>query len=206
MNLYYQIDHLNKDCKIKKRYKKRKSKSFVKAFLSLLYIKVSTLGNTLPDYLNASQSEITSWSTFLLQGLNGETQIRCPYGYSGGQYQFTVVKSHLLGIVVGTGTNAVTSSDYALQTKIAQGTGSGQLEYSANGCGAVSAVNPTATMTLERIFRNASGGSITINEIGIYSLCHQNIYCLARDMISAAPVTMADGDYIKIIYTFTITV
>jgi len=76
-----------------------------------------------------------------------------------------------LGIVAGTGTNAVTISDYALQTQIAHGTGAGQLSYAA-------VLFPNTNVTVDgsncyydfnRTFTNSSVGSITINEIGLYS-------------------------------------
>jgi hypothetical protein len=72
------------------------------------------------------------------------------------------------GIQVGTGTATPTNTDYALQSKIPNGTGAGQLQY-----GSQQETDPAITaegnvdFLLTRDFTNASGGSITVNEIGV---------------------------------------
>ena len=80
------------------------------------------------------------------------------------------------GIVVGTGTDAVTILDYKLQTQIAHGTGAGQLSYAAM-------LFPDADVTVaggvcyydfNRTFTNSSDGAITIQEIGLYVLNNYN--------------------------------
>jgi hypothetical protein len=76
------------------------------------------------------------------------------------------------GIIVGTGTNAESFEDFALQTPIATGTGSGQLSYQATVVGGSGTATYTAgtkkwAQTISRIFNNNSGGSITVNEIAL---------------------------------------
>lgn len=92
------------------------------------------------------------------------------------------------GIVVGTGTNAVTPSDNKLQTAIAHGSGAGQLSY-----GSVSFTSPTTVggtksrITMSRTFTNNSAGNITVNEVAIYAFIadtggYADKFCITRDL------------------------
>lgn len=93
------------------------------------------------------------------------------------------------GLVVGTGTNAVDVTDYALQTQIDHGTGAGELQYSACTVAAPTFVGDTAELIITRLFTNASGGTITVEEIGAYvyvsvdaSILSSNNVCIVRDL------------------------
>ena len=91
-----------------------------------------------------------------------------------------------VGIVVGTGATAVTTSDNALDTQIAHGGGSGQLNYGASSCNGAVDSGVGCTMTFTRDFGNASGDTITIREIGIV-VRHSGYYCLiSRDIVTQA--------------------
>ena len=90
------------------------------------------------------------------------------------------------GIVVGIGTNAVTTGDYTVQTPIAHGSGAGQLNYGATASGGAVDAGGGCTLTVSRQFGNASGGSITIREV---CLCcqHSSFYfLLSRDIVTQA--------------------
>jgi len=71
------------------------------------------------------------------------------------------------GILVGTGTNAVTIGDYALQTKIAHGTSSGQLQYGTVSYGAPASDSTKTTYRTTRVFTNNSGSTVVVTEIGL---------------------------------------
>ena len=73
------------------------------------------------------------------------------------------------GILVGTGTNAESFEDYALQTKVATGNAATELAYGTHEAHAETYTSGTKTFEedLVRYFNNNSGGSITINEIGL---------------------------------------
>ena len=107
------------------------------------------------------------------------------------------------GSVVGTGTNAVTLADYALQTKIAHGSGSGQLQYSACTVAAPGYTASTITETITRIFTNAFGGTITINEIGLYGYSAYFYYCIARDL---ATIALTDGAQLTLNYIVQVSI
>jgi len=106
------------------------------------------------------------------------------------------------GIILGTGTNPVTISDYKLQTPITHGTGSGQLQYAAMVFDAFEVVDSTARFRSKRQFTNGSGATITIAEAGIYHF--DNVpyaFCSVRDVLSA-PVDILNGQIIEVRYTF----
>ena len=79
------------------------------------------------------------------------------------------------GIVVGTGTNAESVEDYALQTLIAHGDGAGELYYQAQDAydsGNTVYTSSTKTWANQigpRLFNNNSGGAIGVNEVGLYA-------------------------------------
>lgn len=110
------------------------------------------------------------------------------------------------GIVAGTGTNAVTMTDYALQTLIAHGTGAGQLSY-----GAVTFTGPTTSgktryFEFQRALTNGSGGSITVNEIGlyVYPTSTAYYYMYLRDVLGSG-VVVNNGQVLTIKYRVSVT-
>lgn len=94
------------------------------------------------------------------------------------------------GIAVGSGTNAVAMTDYALQTQIAHGTGAGQLYYWDNDGYPVdsSGANPRY-MNTSRAFQNQSGTTISVSEVALYvrfpdSGAVSRYFCMCRDLLS----------------------
>lgn len=110
------------------------------------------------------------------------------------------------GIVVGTGTNAVTVSDYALQTKIVTGSGAGQLSYQAQVVNSPVLAGSTVSFTLQRTFNNTSGGDITIQEVGliVYGVPYTWYFLIARDLTGGHLVQTAKSYVAQ--YTFGVTV
>jgi hypothetical protein len=125
-------------------------------------------------------------------------------------------KSDNIGIVIGTGNTAVTPQDYALGTKIAHGGAASQMRYGGQEILAPTFSDPNGSMVLRRLFENASGGSITVNEVGIYAPAGYKVYtsdyhyycyefCVARDVVSPG-IAIADTEWLKVTYTVQITV
>jgi hypothetical protein len=112
------------------------------------------------------------------------------------------------GIVVGTGTAAVTISDYHLQTIIANGTGSGQLQYGSVSFASPSTTGTTRQFTISRTFTNGSGASITVNEVALYvkfevSGPTVDYFCVERSLLT---FTITSGSSETVIYTIKATV
>jgi hypothetical protein len=134
----------------------KKSESYVQQFLQLLFaqftmapsthkVSVRDTGNTLRDVYAIGSAA----NNYLLDVLSG-----------AGVVTF--------GIVGGTGNAAPTISDYALGTLIAHGAGAGQLNYGAVSFGAPASDATTSQLTITRNLANASGGGITVEEVGLY--------------------------------------
>jgi hypothetical protein len=128
-----------------------KSKSFVKQFLDLWIVqslnapdvnsmRIRDTGNTLREIC-------FSHLTFAANALTGDITF---------------------GIVVGTGNVAPAINDYALGIQIAHGTGAGQIQYGNVAFGLPAGDAASSHFTVTRDFANASGGDITVNEIGLY--------------------------------------
>ena len=114
------------------------------------------------------------------------------------------------GIVVGTGTAAEDNADYALQTQIAHGSGAGQLEYGGQQETDPAIVGPNVDLLLTRNFVNASGDSITVEEIGLYVRIYDEelipaarYFLFLRDLETQA---VANGQTLTVIYTLRTTV
>jgi hypothetical protein len=93
---------------------------------------------------------------------------------SGSYIQYAVVPcanapagDTTYGILAGTGGAAPASNDYKIQTLIAQGIGSGQLQYQATAVGASGIVGANVDTIIARVVVNGSGGTITITEVGL---------------------------------------
>lgn len=107
------------------------------------------------------------------------------------------------GILVGTGSTAVDIDDYALDTKVVEGTGSGQMEH-----GNHSIVNSThdgssySYAGITRTFANNSGGSIVVAEIGLACRNHwestTNRYFLLLREVLGATVTVLDTEVLTV--------
>lgn len=110
-----------------------------------------------------------------------------------------------LGIVCGTGTDAVSITDYNLKSLIQPGTGSGQLQYSTVDFPNDYVVDiATALTDIRRFFTNSSGNSITVREIGIICYGYQSYRILIeRTLINE---TLADGESLEVTYRLSKTI
>lgn len=113
------------------------------------------------------------------------------------------------GIQVGSGTNAETFEDYALQTQIANGTGVGQISYIASEVHSIAYDAGTKVLrnTLIRYFNNNSGGNVNVNEVGIVAYLQgqfsQN-YMMSRDKLPAT-ITVPTTGQLRVTYTIQLT-
>ena len=192
LSLYYQLIKKDSTGRIIKTYRKYKARSFVRQFLEIFVMQygfIDETGNTIRDTSNTVRT--WSWS--------GNWD-------NGWTYPFlnAPVNNTTYGSVVGSADTAVTISDYALATKIAHGTGTGQLQYSVETFGAPTTDAAGSTWIASRVFTNGSGDSVTIKEIGLIVQQYIDAYCyflIARDVL-ASPVTLANGETVTLNYTF----
>jgi hypothetical protein len=112
------------------------------------------------------------------------------------------------GILIGTGTAAVSAQDYYLATRINHGTGAGEMEYFGGIINGVVISGSDSYFDIERIFRNGSGNPIIIKEYGFSAIARFYPTLIIRDSYSDAGdwVTVADGEYLKVTYRIKVTV
>ncbi len=139
-----------------------------------------------------------------------------PYGNSAdgtGMGYRCVAGSDTYGIQVGSGTNAESFEDYALQTKIADGASGGELNYVLSQAHSITYTGGTKVLKndLVRYFNNNSGGSIGVNEVGIVvrvaritGPVNLGYFLMSRDKLGAT-VTVADTGQLKTTYTIQIS-
>lgn len=119
------------------------------------------------------------------------------------------ITGEYLGIVVGSNNAAVTPTDSFLGTRIAHGSGAGQLLYGGCEVLAPTFADPNGAMIIRRYFTNISGGDVSVLESGIYSPAYRNggvidPYCTCHDVFAA--VVVATTELLVVTYTAQITV
>lgn len=117
----------------------------------------------------------------------------------------SVITDDTKGIIIGTSATAVSLVDNKLGAKIYQGTGAGQMEYSAVTLPTpYTVLSPSAYFDIARTFTNNSGNTIIINEAGI--LCKDSLdrnFLIDRSLYNKTVIT---GSSILITYRFLRTV
>jgi hypothetical protein len=179
--LQYQYD-IHRCGKLVYKSRPKLAESFLIAYAKIFYMKIIGSGvQTIKD--------------------TGGTDREIVHG--AGMDSAAAAANTLNGLVVGTGTDAVTINDHQLQTKIAHGTGSGQLDYGASVVNLPSSDATSTSLILTRVFSNASGGTVTIREFGIYvsnlmfSQANSRQLCIMRDV---ATIALLNGDQLTLNY------
>lgn len=136
-------------------------------------------------------------STILLKGVSG-SNYNCN-SHASNLNILSPQNDDSYGIVVGSGTDAVTINDYKLQSQIMQGIGANLLQHSVVDTPILFDVTSTkAQSAFRRFFTNLSGSSITINEIGIYCNAYGSIkYCIERTLYNAV---LANEEALSVTY------
>jgi len=176
-----------------------KIKSFVKQFLQLLEVitshSIGSPGSTLSvrDTTNTLRT-LTCGGTL--------------YAYSVFA-ALSPAGNNAYGIVAGTGTTAEGVEDYALATIIAHGTGAGQLSYGATSYTTATVSDGNVDLIFTRTFVNGSGGTVTVQEIGLYfaqtdSGLVNRYFCGLRDLTGA--ISVGNGQTLTVQYDFRTTV
>ncbi|MDZ4230220.1 MAG: hypothetical protein U1B77_00190 [Dehalococcoidales bacterium] len=180
MKLYYEVIVTDRHGKVILR-ENRESRSWVMAYNQLVYGGMSGSGQSVKCTDGVNRTQSTTYDLLL---------VAHPAGYDKR------------GCVVGGGDAPVTINDYRLDSQINHGAGPGQLEhYECTIIYPPSVGGSQCTFRVKRIFHNASGGPVTVREIGVYgSISNPYDACVIRDVLGAgAPVP--HGGAITAIYT-----
>jgi len=115
----------------------------------------------------------------------------------------------LFGVLVGSGTTAVSAGDYNLASPISHGTGAGQLQYQFMKLPEITVVGAETRMKVRRQFINGSGADVSVNEVGM-ALQAVSIaavvrrFLIARDVLPTTDV-VPDGATYTVDYIIKVT-
>ena len=187
-------------------------RSFVNNFLRVFEGLFKSVGLPLGSYGTTNATVVKqdgSSATIYTEYYNSRTSTG---GTSGGGTPMGALAADNVdtyGIVVGSGTSPVNLNTYALSSKIAHGTGSGQLDYDAvtvEALGLDTSVSPPVyRIRILRSFKNLSGGSISIAEVGLIARSYwayyyttegvdnDVVYLIARDVLPTTYVVPNGG-------------
>ncbi len=221
------LERFDKDHRLLER-REQPSRSFLKNFISLLYVAHAQIQSVAPYAMN----DITNTARDVNNQSQAPAAIRCtkatlkigaPPGLSG-VVNYTgapgtifplacTIEGEKIGIVVGTGNAAVIPTDYALQTRILHGTQAGRFEYGGCELLSIAFADPNGQFTIRRYFTNNSGGAITVEEAGIYSVgtifasgapSYAWPFCVARDLTGG--IAVANTQLLRVSYVPQVTV
>ena len=194
-NLTYRTLVHNKDGELLRDSGEIKAESYLVAYLAHVRAALSDLDTqAVPDTASASQTLRSPSST-----PTGEDWMRVTAAAADDDK----------GILVGTGTTAVTVEDDSLVTKVIEGTGATQLSYATTAFSTIGQSASLASFTITRTFANSSGGAIVIAEVGIACTTTNTggtpskFFLLVRDVL-ASTESVGDGETLTVIYTIKV--
>lgn len=171
----------------------KRSESYVQQFLQLMRIRFTLAPANLPVSVIDTGNAARNIYSFRVDAENFYGYLHDVKGAAGDTSY---------GIVVGTGAVAPTISDYALGALIAHGAGAGQLQYGAVTFGAPASDATTSQLTITRNFANASGGNVTVNEVGLYCRARESgnarYFCIIRD--TTGGIVVPNGQTLTVNY------
>lgn len=157
---------------------------------------------------SAGYINIKNTTGSVLYGSNYRLDVRSPSNYLAGAGDAS------FGIQVGSGTNAESFEDYALQAQIAHGVGAGQLSHT-EVTRAESYDTPTRVYKVEmvRYLNNNSGADIAVNEVALVPKVSASVdtggYAASPTLVSRdklpSTVTVPDTGQLKVTYTIQLT-
>lgn len=156
----------------------------------------------------------------LLESTNRGTTANVSIKYVGGSgasvgFKATTYNTYLdlsadasddeFGVVIGSDGSALDSEDYELGTLIADGSGPGQLDYSAVDYEDLATSGADVTFVFKRPFTNHSGATVTIEEVGLYTAGDgTKRFMIVRTLTGT--LALADEESVTVKYTFKHTV
>ena len=186
----------------------QKSKSFVKAFVGLMARQWANADIEIQAADGGLETEDHGYHLFLCSSRGGYGLQR-NYSYMGSTNYEDVDRR---GIVIGSDDTAVVPTNYALGTQIRSGEKTGTIYYCGTGVHGLTTedTGDTGSFKILGIFKNISGGSIDVKEVGVYAAgeianpTYPNAtnYCILRDVITT--ISLADGEYLEVEYTISI--
>jgi hypothetical protein len=185
IGLFYQLTVRDKNGKVVRKTRLRRSRSFCLAFLQVLQVQLLTEDKDIRDVSNSLET-CTPYATNLWAA--------APAG------------NDTIGIVLGTGTTTPTNTDYVMETKIEHGSAATQLNYAIQTDIDAQEVGANVDYQLIRSMQNLSGTTINVTEAGIlaYIASPAKYGLMVHDVFTAVPVL--NTETLTATYTFRTTV
>lgn len=166
----------NREGKVVKRFPKRLAHSLIKQFIQFLFIQMSQTGQAVKKTDGTDGNPIAHQTNLQVVGAVGDINE---------------------GILVGTGTTAVTMTDYVLEAKVTT-----NITFAAQTLTLTYPNASTAKIAISRTLTNNTGATLGIKEVALYSRSYNLIFMFDRTLYS---VDVPNGYSITLTYTITIT-
>ena len=175
------------------------SKSFVQNFGKIFFAILNGTGGVSTGYTGSVSSAIVQKPDGYTATVHGEYYTTPSRGASGGTAMGFKAGAgeDAWGILVGSGSDSVSPTQYNLSAKIPHGTDPGKLYYDAHTI--VSSYSDTSSyVEISRSFINKSNQPVTVREVGLFARNRYQhaggievdvIFMVARDVLSN-PVTV----------------
>ena len=178
----------------------------LQAFLLQLYRQFApgAADTTIVDINGANHTRGEDSTQFFVASPSGDT-------YGMNEFRAGAHTSDEIGPQIGTGTTAVAIDDNAMDVRIAHGETAGTMIHYGSYVTNFQVVGSVASFDIIKIFENQSGGTITVNEIGLYEssdIFEGQIFgalCMFREVLGAG-VAVNDGQLLKVTLTIELTV
>lgn len=128
------------------------------------------------------------------------------FAYAANGY-YSTENAENFGVVVGTGTTAFDLDDFRLDAVITHGNTTGKLYYQAQVAPVTTySGDPDFTENIlhKRVYNNNSGGTITVNEVGLVFLTYGSAYkvMMSRDVLDT-PAVVLNGAQLTVTISIT---
>lgn len=205
LNLEYEIEVIDKNGNVISK-RREQSKSLLKHFALILQ---SLMAGTITGYRSRSnfdtKVELKDISGNAFSYPNIVSDPRLPARYQDSAFEVSAYYGEdTFGIVVGTGTTAVSRDDFTLVNQVKHGFGTGQLVHGETTVEDVDGNPPSSVWRVIRTFTNESSATITIREIGLVANCNGRSVLIARDVLSQAQDVPVFAT-LTVRYVFTVT-
>lgn len=168
----------DKDGNLKRRYPWKKINTLLSNFIAILASHLAQAAQNMTDVGGVARSCVAAIRNFDANAAGAITTY---------------------GLVVGSGTTAVTMADYKLQTQVTSNVGHGINSFLVENPDAA-----TCRVAVTRVFTNSTGSTLNITEVGLYVIGTANLWkiCIDRALYS---VSVPNGENLSLTYRITVT-
>jgi len=203
LDLFYELEVRDKNGKLISKRRSR-SKSLLRNFALMLR---GLMAGNIAGVISKS-----TWNTKVTVKATDGTTFDYPHlpSYTEDENAPSAMEASALervdeyGVVVGTGSTAVTRDDYKLESQVPDGFADGQLVHGKTTVEDVNGDPPSSVFRIIRTFTNEGSTTISIYEIGLIVKAQNKYVLIARDVLDTAQDVPA-GATLTVRYIFKVT-